>query len=232
MGAVLVPVLMTLTACAGARLGGPIGDSVADPEDFAESLRMQTLPASAEQINFGWTLDEQGSLVRGRGVVRTEAAERIRLDLFGQRGDTYLVAALVDGQYRLPPEASNAVALPSPSLLWAALGILMPPGGAELTSATLGDGSAELRYGTGGDELFVFSFDGSEGGPYRIRQVQRAGSRGVLETLALDRDANGSIRRARYRNWAEYRELTLDVEEVSPRQSFPPSIWRPDGVAR
>jgi len=215
--------------CGGARLAPPVGVTVPDPADFAASLRAASLPSSPEQITFGWALDERGSGVSGRGVVRHEPAERIRLDLFGPRGETYLIAALVGGEYRLPPEAANAVALPSPTLLWGALGILEPPAGATLSSATTAERSAELRFGGQEGQVFVFTFQQQPDERYLLVRVERAASQGVLETVSIERGPGGDIVRTRYRDWTAFRDLTLDVESTQRQTApFPATIWRPD----
>jgi hypothetical protein len=223
-------VLLGLSGCAVGRLQEPAGQPVADPQAFELELRRTTLPAGPQQVTFGWALNEQGSRVQGRGVVRLEAPERIRLDLFGPRGETYLTAALVGDEYRLPAHAANAVALPSPSLLWAALGVLEPPRGAQLSSATLRDGMAHLRYQGAVNEVFAFTFEEAPGGDYRLTRIERAGARGVIETVNVDRAPDGTITRTRYRDWAEYRDLTLDVETMRDAAPFPGNIWRPDAI--
>lgn len=201
-------------------------------EGFASGVAAATIPAGPQQVNFDWTLDEQGSRVSGRGVVRIEAPERIRLDLFGARGETYLMAALVGGQYRLPPAAAGAVSLPSPSLLWAALGVLRPPSDAALASAMRAEGNVELRYTTAAGETFVYTFS-EQGDPgaagnadYRLHRLERAGDQGVVETVTLDWDADDPAR-TRYRDWSAYRDLTLQIQEVRTVDSFPGEIWRP-----
>jgi hypothetical protein len=218
--------------CGGARLSGPVGEPVPDPSGFAESLRAASLPGTPQQITFGWDLNEQGSRVGGRGVVRSEAADRIRLDLFGPRGDTYLIAALVGEEYRLPPNAENAVALPSPSLLWASMGVLDPPRDATLTSATATENAAELRYSVPNGEIFVFSFQSSAGGEMRLIRLERASSRGVIETVTVDRGTDGALARASYRDWTAFRDLALNVESIRDEERFPADIWSPDAPAR
>jgi hypothetical protein len=229
VGSALV-LLLGVSGCAVGRLGEPTGEPVADPQAFELELRRTTLPTGPQQVTFAWTLNEQGSRVQGRGVVRLEAPERIRLDLFGPRGETYLIAALVGDEYRLPAQATGAVALPSPSLLWAALGVLEPPRGAQLSSATQADGRAHLRYQGQGDEIFAFAFEESAEGSYRLTRIERAGRQGVIETVNVDRAADGAITRTRYRDWAEYRDLTLEVEAMREAPPFPGNIWRPDAL--
>ena len=218
--------------CGAARFSAPVGEPVPDPAAFAASLREETRPEGPEQITFSWSLNEQGSNVGGRGVVRTEEAERIRLDLFGPRGETYLIAALVGERYRLPPEAANAEDLPSPALLWASMGILKPPPDAQLVSATADATSAELRYELPGGELYVYGFAGSQSEGFSLVRLQRGSSRGVIETVTVEHDAAGRLAGARYRNLSAFRELALSVESIRSVQSFPSDIWSPDADAR
>lgn len=223
--------LLLLTACSLGRLPATLGTDVADAEAFAEEIRRATLPASPEQITFSWLLDEQGSRARGRGVVRAEAPERIRLDLFGPRGETYLMAALVAGEYRLPPTGVDASMLPSPSLLWSAMGVVRAPPAAVLESATTDAAEAQLRYRTPGDEVFIYSFGQIEDGRYRLDRLERAGRQGVVETVTLERDPTGALTVARYRNWSEFRDLVLEIESIRGTDAFPPSTWRPDAAS-
>lgn len=223
---------VALGGCAAATLSAPVGEPLADPSAIAAEVRAASLPDRPRQINFAWTLDERGSRVRGRGVVRVEAPERIRLDLFGPRGETYLVAALVDGEYRLPASiASGAPPLPSSSLLWAALGILDPPRGGTLTVGTETPAGIALRYEAGG-ETFAYTFESFPDQDTRLLRLERAGRQGVVETVSLEREPSGTITRARYRDWSNFRDLTLDIETVRESDPFPTTIWRPDAVSQ
>jgi hypothetical protein len=224
--------LVAASGCAATQLAEPAGEAAPDPAGLAREVAAATLPTSPLQVNFAWTLDEGGSRVDGRGVVRVEAPERARLDLFGPRGETYLMAALVGEEYRLPPGASAAVALPSPALLWSAVGVLEPPSGAELSSATTTDTGADLRYRTPSGEIFAYTFTRDASDDYRLATLERAGGQGVIESVRLERGPDGALSRTRYRNWSEYRDLTLDVQEIRENSSFPPDIWSPDRAAR
>ena len=198
---------------------------VADPTGTAAALATATVPAEASQIHFNWTLDEAGSRVRGRGVVRLAPPDRLRLDLFGPRNETVLAAALVGDEARLPRGAQPGVAIPSPSLLWAGLGVVRPPAGATLETATEGDGVSTLRYRSAAGELYEYSVTSAQ--PPRLQQLQRSGERGPLETVSLERDAAGGIARARYRDWSAFRDLTLDIDSIAPAAAFPDAIWTP-----
>ena len=224
-----VGLLALATGCASGQLAAPAGTPVADPAPFAATLIAGSRPSSAQQqINFGWALEEGGSRVRGQGVVRVQVPGRIRLDLFGLRGETYLMAALVDGEFRLPSAARSAVALPSPTLLWGALGVVEPPPDGILRTANETADGAELRYETAAGETFVYSFRGGATTGYDLLSLERAGSRGVLETINVVRGGDGAVTQTSYRDWQAFRDLTLDITGAAPASSFPSSIWNPD----
>jgi hypothetical protein len=224
----LIVGLLANVGCGATRLAPPAGQPAPDPAGLVEEIRANTQPSTPIQVNFAWTLDERGSRVRGNGVVRSEE-NRIRLDLFGPRGDTYLIAALVGDEYRVPPQLTETIALPSSTLLWGALGILNPPPGGTLASASLTDEHVDLRFTAAGDQQFVYSYARLDAGLYRLDRLQRAGRQGVLETVALDYAPDAGLARVHYRDWSAFRDLTLDIETIRPATTFPPSIWSPDG---
>ena len=219
-----------VAGCAG-NLPAPAGAPVADPQAAAAELQRASLPDSPRQATFGWELNEAGSRLSGRGVVRYEAPERLRLDLFGPRGETYLAAALVGDTFRIPNEAASPVAFPSPVLLWAALGVVRPPTDAQLVSATSTEQELIVRYAAAEGELFEFRADNAPG-EMRLRRVERLGRSGVLESVQVSWTAAHTPEHARYRDVAAYRELVLTTEEICDVPSFPGEVWRPTGTAR
>jgi hypothetical protein len=218
---------LTLACAPGAR--APAGTPVADPEAAAAELRRASLPAGPRQVTFAWTLDEAGSRLRGRGVARLVAPERVRLDLFGPRGETYLSAALVGDEFRLPEAAAGTVTLPSPALLWAAVGVVQPPAEARLASATATERELIVRYATEDGESFEYRATGE---PLRLTSVTHAARNRVTETMNLSWSAEGQLESTRYRDVVAFRELLLTMEGVVEVVSFPPGIWRLDAGAR
>lgn len=206
-----------------------VGAPVADSDSLVRAILTATTPDSPRQANFGWRMDEAGSVLRGQGVVRYEAPDRIRLDLFGPRGETYLTAAMVDGEFRLPPSAARGFELPSPVLLWGALGVLAPPPGGQLESATATDSTAHLVYRTTSGETFRFEIDVSD--EPRLRRVERSGGSGVLESVRIEHSRELQPSRTTYLDRSSYRELVLETESIRDVASFPASVWRPDGTA-
>lgn len=189
----------------------------------AEELRRATAPVSPRQVNFGWELDEAGARFQGRGVARHEAARRVRLDLFGPRGETYLAAALVDGELRAPPALLERFRLPSPALLWGAVGIIVPPPDARLLEASTRGDETTLRY-QAGEDVLEFSDRGG-----RLQSVRRRRGSAVAESIDLTYNDQG-LSRAQYRDWAAYRTLNLTIESSTDVEQFSEDTWRPAGT--
>jgi hypothetical protein len=223
--ALVVLALAALAGCAPG-LAGPLGAPVPDPAGTAAAIAQATTPASARQAAFEWELVDHGSRLRGRGVARAAAPERLRLDLFGPRGETYLAAALVGEDFRVPAQVAEAFSLPSPALLWSALGVVRPPSGAGLTSVTSDGGLTEVRYVAGDGRTFVYRVQSGADTP-RLVRLERTARRGVEESVELSYADDGGLRQARYRDWTAFRDLTLTFESFTDVESFPDAIWRP-----
>lgn len=219
----------TLGACAPAATSQTTaaapapGAPAADPSAVAAAAARATVPSSPRQLNFGWELDEAGARFRGRGVARMVAPSRFRLDLFGPRGETYLAAALVDGEARVPPALAQRFRLPSPALLWGAVGVIAPPADARVLSAAADGAVTVLRYQLGDDVLEYRTRDG------RLQSVRRSARGGTAESIDLEYNASG-LASARYRDWAAYRTLNLTLESSTDVPSFPEQTWTPPGA--
>ncbi|WP_420124979.1 hypothetical protein [Longimicrobium sp.] len=202
---------------------GQPAPSAQDMQTLAADARRATVPDAPRQVNFGWELDEAGARFQGRGVARYEAPRRSRLDLFGPRGETYLAAALVDGEPRVPPGLMGRFQLPSPALLWGAVGVIEPPAGARLLEASNRGAVTTLRY-QAGDDVIEYR---AEGG--RLQSVRRRRGSAVAESIDLTYNDQG-LSRAQYRDWAAYRSLNLTIESSTDVLQFPEDTWRPAGT--
>jgi len=230
---------VALAACAASTAGTGVASpspestagsgaaAAASPDSIAEALRRATLPSSPRQMQFGWSLDEAGSRFNGRGVARFAAPDRFRLDLFGPRGETVLAAALVNETPRIPAAVAERFKLPSPALLWAAVGVVRPPSSARLAAATDEGGRVTLRYDLGGDGTLEYRAQGG-----RLQSVRRLRGGGVQESVDLERAADGSLKAARYRDQAAYRSLNLTLESSTDVASFADDVWSPPGTGR
>ena len=225
--------LAVLAACAAApaRVAGPAPAAGAPAQDafaIAAQLQRATLPSSPRQANFTWSLDESGARFNGRGVARFRAPDRFRLDLFGPRGETYFAAALVDETPRVPAAITEQrFSLPSPALLWAAVGVVRPPASARLLNASNAGGTTSVRYDLGDEGTLEYRARAGV-----LQGVRRLRGGGVQESIDLEHGSDGALRGARYREWIALRTLNLSLESTNDVASFSEDIWSPPGTAR
>jgi hypothetical protein len=219
------PWLFTLLFAAACTHGMPAGggEPLSDPTAVAEELSRATLPDTLLHVTFGWSYADADVRLRGRGVARVQAPERLRLDLFGPQGESYLAAALVGERFRAPA-AVGRVELPSPALLWGALGVLHVPPGAQIRDGSREGGVIVLRAESGGD---TYQYRVLEAGP-QLLEVSRLHRGRALESVLLSWEGGPRPTGARYRHQAEFRELNLEIEEIRPSLPFAESIWYPD----
>lgn len=181
-----------------------------------------TVPDRPLRVVFDWRVLERDARFTGKGVARVQPPYHARLDLFGPRGESYLSAAAVDGELRLPPSVSMA-AIPPVPLLWSALGIFLPPQGARLVVATRDGEKSRLEYEDNGAR-WRFELVGN-----RMRKAEWVRPDGARATVELKGNGPFGIpNEAVYRDWAAFTELTLKSDEVESVGPFPPEIWRPD----
>lgn len=219
-------VLAVLSACGGAlRPAATPATASAEPlaaATFARVLAERTIPARPQRIAFTWELDEAGARFRGAGVARVAPPDRIRLDLFGPRGETYLAAALVGDSLRMPAAVAGRIELPPPMLLWSALGMLRLPAGAAPLSVSVTGADTLLRVRLDADAVADFRVAGGE-----LRAARRLVSGGVRESV--ERSRSGGSVRAVYRDWVAYRTLTLTLTSASEVDAFPGDTWNSPG---
>ncbi len=197
-----------------------------DAEQLALALEDRTRLEEPLRIVFEWSLNEAGSRVSGRGVARVEPPYRARLDLFLGSGETAARAALVDGEYRLPPGAPTDL-LPPPDLMWGVLGVFRPEFGIELLGAERLEGDAlRLRYRyPDGTRIHYRVVDG------QVRVMERLRDDHVVERVEVEPAAQGRYPdEAVYRDLTAFRELRLTRESVERVEPFPPDIWDPASV--
>jgi hypothetical protein len=209
-------VLVAIATGCGARTAAVSGPAMPAYETEALAATEQKRPL---HVVFSWSLQEPDGRFSGRGATRFQPPERARLDLFGPRGEAYLVAALIDARLELPAGANDAP-LPPPALLWAALGVFRPPQGAQLTGSDRNGETTRLQY-TSGDERWVFEFASG-----RLRSAEWTGRGDGRRTVQLEGSAShGLPRQATYRDWPAFRELRLTLDEVNETEGFPSDIF-------
>jgi hypothetical protein len=213
--------LTALAACAPGRVA-VVGPMTA-PQPMAESLQSETRLVEPTRIDFTWELNESGARVKGVGVARVEPPYRARLDLFLEKGETVISAALVEDELRLPPGAPDDL-LPPVSLMWGTLGVFRPIEGARLVGGDRLENRAQrLRYAyTQGRELHF------EVGPGTVRAVELLEGASVVEWVRLETEPGGSYpASATYRNLVDFRELKIVTTSVRSSEPFESAIWDP-----
>jgi hypothetical protein len=209
--------VLVLVALAGCAAHAP--PTTVDPATAADAVAA-TQPDRPLRVVFEWRALEGEARFNGRGVARIEPPYRARLDLFGPRGDTYLSAALVDDQIRLPPGV-QAVQIPPPALMWAVLGVVLPPAEAVLVGTRQDPERAELHYELEGGTLrYVL-----EGGLLRSVRWDGAGRRMTVELRG--QAGYGLPTQAVFRDQAAVTELMLNLESVDEVDAHSPDIWWP-----
>lgn len=211
--------VLVLAACAtGAPVPGTppavLDTTLVDSAEAATRLQRRL------HVTFDWSLQDRDARFSGQGVVRLDPPYRGRLDLFGPRGETYAAAVLQDAELRAP--AGAAALLPPPAFLWASLGVFRRPD-APLTLARRDGAALELGFAAG-RERWHFVFEAG-----RLRRVEWVGPDGSRRTVELTgAAAHGLPQRGTYRDWQEFRELTLTLTAVEEVDAFPSDIWRLD----
>ncbi|MGH7690761.1 MAG: hypothetical protein ACREN3_14230, partial [Gemmatimonadaceae bacterium] len=188
------------------RLGPLRGTPV--PARFPET----TLGGPHRRIVFHWELNGPALVARGDGAVRIAPPDSARFDFFLAGGSGGGAAALVGGTLRLPGEDAAAGFVPTPPLLWAALGRLALPPTAD-TVARL-DGTT-LRADIGRPVEWRVTFvQGS------LRRLERVHDGRVLEWVT--RTADGRIR---YHDESDRRTLDLVITTSADTGPFDDTLW-------
>lgn len=216
----LVAVLSAVSAAAVLGACTTLPGNGGGPPDpaAAQAAEEATRPAQRLHVIFSWDLRDRDARFNGQGVLRLDRGYRGRVDLFGPRGET-LSAAIIEGeQMRVVPAGSEAL-LPPPALLWSTLGVFRPPLDAPLTGTTRADGRMTLDY-VRDDARWRFRFEDD-----LLRGTEWT-ARGGRRTVELTGTASfGLPAQAAFRDWTEFRELTLRVTNVEESPAFTADVW-------
>lgn len=198
---------LALTACA--RAVAPLRGTPAPPSSI---LRVEL--RGTRQIVFRWEYNEESIVARGEGVARLAAPDSARLDFFVDGGFGSGHALLFGDRFVAPGGDLVRSMLPSPPMLWAAVGRLaVPP--ANDTVATV-DGGV-LRADIGRDPRWRATI--SDG---RLTSLEHVENGRVSESVV--RASDGSVR---YANPKARRMLRITITREETVPGFDASIWRP-----
>jgi hypothetical protein len=170
-------------------------------------------------VLFDWSIRDRELNFSGRGVLRLDRGQRARVDLFDQRGNT-LAAAIVEGNsMRMVPAGIADRMLPPPALLWSALGMFRPPVDAPLVSTSVSSGATVLDYARD-DTRWRFRFEGDA-----LRHVEWNANGGRRTVELRGSSQFGLPAEGTFRDWSEFRELTLRATEINEATAFDPDVW-------
>lgn len=172
------------------------------------------LPTGRQRIVFRWELDDPDMTARGEGAARTAPPDSARLDFFLAGGLASGAAVLVGNDLRLPSRSDDVARrlVPTPPLLWAALGRIAIPVTRDTTVRVDGD---TLRADIGTPTAWRLTFVRDT-----LRRIERVYGGRVTEWAS--RNADGHLR---YRHEVNRRQLDLFITRIEDVSAFDPGIW-------
>ena len=219
-----IGIIMLVAGCTPSAVQTPGPQDPPRPQ-LAQQVIDSTALRRPLQLVFSWNFTEQNARFSGRGATRAAPPYQARLDLFGPRGETYLSAAAVGDQLRLPaamPPALREI-VPPVALLWTALGVLRAPEGATLQYTQQRGDTLMVGY-TRADERWSFRVVRG-----RLQYAEWVGPQSGRKTVELRGSGSHQLPAvAVYRDWPNFRELTLTLDQVNEVASFPEDTWYPD----
>ncbi len=168
----------------------------------------------SRRLVFRWEYLDGSLVVRGEGVARISAPDSARLDLYLDGGVGGGTAFLVGDTIEAPGGALVRRLLPPPPLMWAALGRMAVPAGAD--TVTTRDGET-LRADIGREPIWRVAFTGDE-----LVRLERIDGGRVIEFVDRTEDAG---REVRYRNEADRRSLSISIQRDERVEGFDATIW-------
>ena len=170
------------------------------------------LPEGNRKITFKWELRDGDMTARGDGVARIASPDSVRLDFFLGGGFGGGAAVLIGDSLRVPGPQMARKLVPPRALLWAALGRFQIP--AERDTVVRVD-EAVVRADIGNPVSWRVSFRGDT-----LVRLERVEGGRLQEWVQRSPD-----HRVEYRNEADRRSLTLDIQRSDAVPSFDPAIW-------
>lgn len=172
------------------------------------------LPDGHQRVLFRWSYSEGELEAKGEGVARIAAPDSVRLDLFlsgaiGGSGTAFLIGDTIYAPGGDPVRRY----LPSPPLLWAALGRSAVPAAADTVARVDGD-TLRADIGRGG-RVWRLGFVGE-----RLVGLDRLDQGRRLERVV--RGAGGTVR---YVHEQSNRTLRLEITRTEETAPFDAAIW-------
>jgi hypothetical protein len=205
------------------RLPDPV--PIAVPGELAQRLKAAGTPVRPHLIEFRWRYRGREGRFSGEGAVRINPPDSVRLDLFGPDWSGVQSAVLLADRVHYVGE--QRIELPPPTFMWTMLGAFRPPAAITPRANRRGDWS-ELIYDLPAARSIVFRFDAA--GALVEAELLRDGD--AIREIRLEPGAPhepaGAFRwpeSARYRDLAEYHEVSIDVKQIREHAPFENRIF-------
>jgi hypothetical protein len=171
------------------------------------------------KLVFNWELDDREMSGRGEGAARIAAPDTARFDFVLAGGYGSGAAVLIDDGVQTPPNITGGDLIrrliPSPPLLWAALGRTALP---NLPDTVIRVEGGTLRADVGSPVAWRLTFHGDT-----LVRAERVNGGRVAEWVERSDSAH-----IRYRNEGSRRSLRLTITRSDEVPGFDASIWRFD----
>jgi hypothetical protein len=198
---------------------------IAEPAALALRLEEAGTPGQPQLIEFKWRYRGREGRFSGEGAVRVNPPDSVRLDLFGPDWSGVQSAVLLGDEVHYLGE--QRIELPPPTFMWTMLGAFRPPAAVRPQANRRGEWS-ELIYNYSESRAIVFRFDAA--GALVEAELEVGGD--VVQEIRLEPgepgDTGGGFRwprEARYRDLAEYHEVSIDVKQIREHAPFESRIF-------
>lgn len=182
----------------------------------ATRLPRAAIAPGHHKVVFNWEASETGMSTRGEGAARIAAPDSARLDFFLSAGSAVGQVVLIGDSLRTPPGADAPSGLiPSPTLLWAALGRVALP---NLPDTVIRVEGTTLRADIGRPTTWRLTFHGDS-----LARVERVQSGRVAEWVERSDPSH-----VKYRNEGARRTVQLTITRTDDGGDFDATIWRFD----
>lgn len=173
------------------------------------------LQAGHRRVVFRWELTDADLIARGEGAARIAAPDSVRLDFFLGGGMGSGAAVLIGNDLALQDSANDITRrlVPTPPLLWAALGRLAIGKADTVMAAAHGQ---SLQADVGDPVVWRVTFIADT-----LSRLERVDRNRVLEWVERSRDG----RTVRYKHETQRRSLELVITNNSAVGAFDPAIW-------
>ena len=189
------------------------------PREFAAAAARTTPPAPA-LLTIRWRYDDGDTPVTGRGAVRLEPPDSLRLDVgVPVVGRATLVLA-GDSAWSKPGALVRQV-LPNRSLVWAMFGVVRPPDSVASVEKSESPDHRSWRITDGDGVVTTLRLRGDT-----LLGATAARGERAIGRLALSRDSTGAVVRAETVDLEHSVRFVMDVDSRQTGGTFPSDIWR------